>query len=98
VEFLVAEGAKENLLGIERQVGRRAAFHLHPAVPDGTRAIVIAARNRYRHLDHLGAPDRLGGGMGANGGVRQRVLASVLAVKRRLVVPLFSRFFPSRDG
>src|SRR5207248_4571300 len=92
VEFLVAEGAKENLLGIERQVGRLAAFHLHPAIPDGACAVVIAARDRYRHFDHLGPPDRLGGWVEAAGSGKS-VLASVLAVKRRLVVPLSARYF-----
>src|SRR5262249_14771187 len=51
VELLIAEGAEEYLLGIERQVSGRAAFHLYPAIPDGARAVVIAARNGYRHLD-----------------------------------------------
>src|SRR5258705_9628908 len=52
VEFLIAEGAKENLLRIQRQVGDVAAFHLDAAIPDGAGAIVIAARDRYRHLNH----------------------------------------------
>src|SRR5207253_3022993 len=52
VEFLVAEGAKENLLGIERQVGDRAPFHPHPTLPDRTGTVVVAAGNRNRHLDH----------------------------------------------
>src|SRR5262249_10798799 len=61
VEFLIAEGAEEDLLGIERQVGGSAAFHLHPAIPDGARAGVIAARNGYRHLDHWASFSRRNG-------------------------------------
>ena len=54
VEFLVAEGAKEDLFRIKRQVGDLAAFHLDAAVPDGAGAVVVAARNGYRHLHHRG--------------------------------------------
>src|SRR5215216_3611598 len=50
VEFLEAKGAMEDLFRVERQVRGGAAFHLHPAVEDGTRAVVIAARDRDR--DH----------------------------------------------
>ena len=52
VEFLELERAVEDLFRIERQVGDGAAFHLDAAVLDGARAIVIAARNGNRHLDH----------------------------------------------
>src|SRR5262249_32646151 len=52
VEFLVAERAEKNFLGIERQIRDGAALDLHPAVADGARAVVISAGNRYRHLDH----------------------------------------------
>src|SRR5262249_2900145 len=54
VEFLVAEGAKEDLFRIKRQVGDLAAFHLDTAVPDGAGTVVVAARNGYRHLHHWG--------------------------------------------
>src|SRR5262249_57340665 len=92
VEFLVAEGAKEDLFRIKRQVGDFAAFHLDAAVPDGARAVVIAARNRYRHLNHWGLLivsrwDGMGARQrDANSSLRQSVLASFSAVKRRLVV------------
>src|SRR5262249_23280445 len=54
VEFLVAEGAKEDLFRIKRQVGDLAACHLDTAVPDGACTVVVAARNGYRHLHHWG--------------------------------------------
>ena len=53
VEFLESEGAVENLLRIERQVGHRAALDLDPAVLDRLRAVVIAAGDRYRHFHHF---------------------------------------------
>src|SRR5215467_15511303 len=54
IEFLVAEGAKEDLFRIKREIGDLAAFHLDAAVPDGARAVVVAARNGYGHLHHWG--------------------------------------------
>src|SRR5205807_2532899 len=84
VEFLVTERAKKNLFGIERQVRDRAALDLHPAVLDGARAVVIAAGNRYRHLDHSGLLIGIAAGWDGRTEARQTVLASVLAVKRRL--------------
>src|SRR5260370_38955158 len=54
VEFVVAEGAKEDFFRIKRQVGDLAAFHLDAAVPDGPGAVLVAARNGYRPLHHRG--------------------------------------------
>ena len=54
VELLIAEGAEEDLLRIERQIGDRAALDLDAAIQDRAAAIVVAARDRYRHLDHGG--------------------------------------------
>jgi len=52
VEFLVAEGAEENLLGIERQTRYRASLDPHPPVDDRPGPIVVAACNGYRNVDH----------------------------------------------
>src|SRR5712691_5085394 len=52
VEFLEAERAVENLLRIKRQIGDRAAFHLDTTIQDGSRAVIVSARDRYRHIDH----------------------------------------------
>src|SRR5262245_20487902 len=99
VEFLVAEGAKEDFFRIKRQVDDLAAFDLDAAVPDGARAVVIAARNRYRHLNHWGLLvvsrwDGVGARQrDANSSLWQSVLASLSAVKRRLVVYCFARYF-----
>src|SRR3984893_15266812 len=76
VEFLVAEGAKEDLFRIKRQVGDLAAFHLDAAVPDGAGAVVVAAYNSYRHLHHRASSSILRwDGMGA----RQRNATQVFA-------------------
>ena len=55
VEFLEFEGAVENLFGIERQIGGRAALDPDASIHDRARAVIIAARNRYRHTDHEGS-------------------------------------------
>ena len=60
VEFLVAEGAEEDLLRVERQVGRRAALDLDAAILDGPAAVVVAAGDRDRHLDHGGSLSAVG--------------------------------------
>jgi hypothetical protein len=80
VEFPVAEGAKENLFGIERQIGDRAAFHRDAAVLDGAGAVIIAAGNGYRHLDHGDSSNmcKWCKGSDAEG---QSLLASVPSVK-----------------
>src|SRR5262249_13569828 len=99
VEFLVTEGAKEDFFGIKRQGGDLAAFDLAAAAPVGRRGVVIAARNRYRHLNHWGLLivsrwDGMGARQrNANSSLRQSVLASFSAVKRRLVVYCFARYF-----
>jgi hypothetical protein len=57
VEFLVLKCAEEDFLGIERQIGDGAALDLHPPVHDRPRAVVIAARDRNRNIDHLASID-----------------------------------------
>ena len=52
VELLELEGAVEDLLRVERQIGDRAAVHLDATVPDRGGAVVIAACDRDWHLDH----------------------------------------------
>src|SRR4029453_15942015 len=52
IELVELEGAVEDLLRIERQIGDRAAVDLHASVPDCRRAVVVAACDRDRHLDH----------------------------------------------
>src|SRR5205823_5439751 len=57
VEFLVLESAVENLLRLHRQIGDGAAFHRDAAVPNGARAVVIAAGQRNRNLNqHVPSP------------------------------------------
>jgi hypothetical protein len=52
VELLELEGAVEDLLRVERQIGDRAAVHLDATVPDRGGPVVIAACDRDGHLDH----------------------------------------------
>src|SRR5262249_27905860 len=52
IEFGVAEGAKENLLGIEGKIGRGAAFHLDATVLERAGAVIVAAGNRYGNVNH----------------------------------------------
>src|SRR5262249_5250160 len=54
VELLELEGAVENLLRIERQIGDRAAVHLGASVADRGGAVIVAACDRDRQLDHWG--------------------------------------------
>ncbi len=107
VEFLIAEGAKENLLRIERQVGDRAALHLNAAVPDRAGAVVIAARNGNRHLDHRASSSVCAVGWSRAGKrkleLRKSYLLAFAAVKAvvagfrcaraRLLRPAFARYF-----
>ena len=53
VEFLIAEHAEEDFLRIQRQIGDRAAVDLDLAVLDRLGAVVVAARDGYRHVGHL---------------------------------------------
>src|SRR5262249_2886698 len=55
VELMELEGAVEGLLRIERQIGDRAAIDLDATVADRRRAVVVAACDRDRHLDHGGS-------------------------------------------
>ena len=79
VEFLIAERAEEDLLRVERQIGDLAALHLDAAIPDRAGAVIVAACNRYRHLNHGGSSSALLSDGSGKRAVAAAFLASVRA-------------------
>src|SRR5262249_45648084 len=93
---LELEGAVEDLLRIERQVGDGAALHLDAAVLDGAGAGVVAARDRYRHLDPNVPPPA--DGRGRNPSANGRAALGELSRACFLLFRQGSIMLPARAG